>query len=219
MNILITGATGMVGEGVLIEALGRSDVERVTLLGRRPSGVQHPKVREIVQENLFDLSAIASQLTGFDACLYCLGTTSIGKKEGEYTRITYDLTMAIARALSSANPNMTFCYISGKATNSQSRQMWARVKGKTEDDLRMLPFKSVYAFRPGLLLATKGQRRTLNLYRYFAWLYPVVRLLYPSGASTMQELGQAMINVAANGYPKSILEVPNIIAASRNQSA
>src|ERR1051325_9875011 len=215
MKIIITGATGMVGEGVLHEALTYSDVESILLLSRKPSGVQHPKVREVLHDNFYDLSAVENQLKDYDACLFCLGVTSIGKKEPEYKRLTYDLTMHVAEALARVNQEMTFCYISGKATNEHGPQMWQRVKGKTETDLQKLPFKSVYLFRPGYLHPTPGMKNTLKYYSYISWTYPFIKLLYPSGGSTLAELGRAMLNVAAHGYPTRVLEVKDIVAAAR----
>jgi hypothetical protein len=199
MKIIITGATGMVGEGVMHEALTHRDVESILLLTRKPTGVQDPKVREVVHDNFYDLSAIEQQLTGYNACLFCLGVTSIGKKEPEYQRLTYDLTMHVAETLARVNTDMTFCYISGKATNEHGPQMWQRVKGKTETDLTKLPFKAVCLFRPGYLHPTPGLKNTLKYYSYISWMYPLIKLCYPSGASTLAELGQAMINVAAHG--------------------
>jgi hypothetical protein len=140
----------------------------------------------------------------------------IGKSEQEYRHIIYDLTMSVGRTLSKMNPDMTFCYISGKATDSSEhgRLMWARVKGKTENDLMKLPFKKVFAFRPGMLLPTKGLKNTLKYYKYITWLYPVLRVLYPSGVSTLKELGLAMINITRNGYPKAIIEVNDIVESA-----
>lgn len=209
----------MVGEGVLIEALAHPEVERVLILTRRPSGMSHPKMKEIIADNFYDLSSIESQLAGYNVCLFCLGVSSIGMKEDAYRHVTYDLTMSVARTLSRLNPDMTFCYISGKATDSseQGRMMWARVKGKTENDLRKLPFKRVFAFRPGMLRATKGMKNTLKYYKYIGWLYPILRLLYPSGVSTLKELGLAMIHVSARGYDKPVLEVNDIVAAAQEE--
>ncbi len=217
LHVILTGATGMVGEGVLIEALRHPEVERVLVLTRRPSGMSHAKLKEIVVSDFYDLSNVEFELSGYNACLFCLGVSSIGMKEADYRHITYDLTMSVARTLSKLNPDMTFCYISGKGTDSteHGRLMWARVKGKTENDLMKLPFKRVFAFRPGVLRATKGMKNTLKYYKYFAWLYPVLRILYPSGVSTLKELGLAMIHVSAYGYSESVLEVNDIVATAR----
>ncbi|MDP4199004.1 MAG: epimerase [Bacteroidota bacterium] len=217
LHIILTGATGMVGEGVLHEALQSPDVERVLVLTRKPTGMRHPKLSELVYENFYDLSPIESELTGYNACFFCLGVTSVGKKEEEYRHLTYDLTMNVARTLSKLNPEMTFSYISGMATDSteHGRSMWARVKGKTENDLRKLPFKHVYLFRPGYLHPTKGLKNTLKYYKYITWLYPILRFAVPSSVSTLRELGLAMIHASAHGYPKSILEVKDIVAAAK----
>ena len=218
LNVIITGVTGMVGEGVLHEALLHPDVERVLVLTRRISGMNHPKMTEIVVRDFYDLSDIESQLTGYNACFFCLGVSVIGKSESEYRHIIYDLTMSVARTLSKMNPDMTFSYISGKATDSSEhgRLMWARVKGKTENDLMKLPFKRVYAFRPGMLLPTPGMKNTLKYYKYITWLYPLLRLVAPSTVSTLKELGLAMIHVASKGYGTPILEVNDIVAASKH---
>jgi hypothetical protein len=217
LNVIITGVTGMVGEGVLHEALLHPDVERVLVLTRRPSGMSHPKLSELVVNDFYDLSPIESQLSGYNACFFCLGVSVIGKSEEEYRHITYDLTMSVARTLSKMNPDMAFSYISGKATDSteHGRLMWARVKGKTENDLMKLPFKNVYAFRPGMLLPTPGMKNTLKYYKYITWLYPLLRILYPSGVSTLKELGLAMIHVSEGGYGTSILEVKDIVTAAQ----
>ena len=217
LSVIITGVTGMVGEGVLHEALLSADVERVLVLTRRPSGMSHPKLSELIVKDFYDLTDIESQLAGYHACFFCLGVSVIGKSEEEYRHIIYDLTMSVARTLSKMNPDMIFSYISGKATDSSEhgRLMWARVKGKTENDLMKLPFKKVYAFRPGMLLPTPGMKNTLKYYKYITWLYPVLRVVAPSTVSTLRELGLAMIHVASNGYATPILEVSDIVAASK----
>jgi putative NADH-flavin reductase len=158
VRAIITGATGMVGEGVLHECLMHPDVEAVLLITRKPSGYQHPKLKEIIHRNFFDLSAIESTLTNYNACYFCLGVSSIGKKEDEYYHLTYDLTMHVSEALSRLNNGMTFCYVSGGGTDSteKGKSMWARIKGKTENDLMKLPFKKAYMFRPGYIQPTKG---------------------------------------------------------------
>ncbi|QIP14975.1 epimerase [Spirosoma aureum] len=217
INVIITGATGMVGEGVMHECLLHPDVEQVLVINRKPVGVSHPKLREIIHTNFFDLSPIEKQLTGYNACFFCLGVSSVGMKEAEYRRLTYDLTLRVAELLAKLNPDMTFGYISGAATDSteQGRSMWARVKGATENALMRLPFKKTYMFRPGFLRATKGLRNTLSYYKYVAWLYPIGRALYPAGFSTLQELGLAMIKSVSLGYEKPILEVKDIVALAK----
>ncbi|TGE24247.1 epimerase [Hymenobacter aquaticus] len=216
IKAILTGATGMVGEGVLHEALHSPDVEQVLSISRKPSGVTHPKLREIIHQNFHDLSPIQDQLVGYNACFFCLGVSSVGLKQPEYQRLTYDLTLHFAQTLLPRNPELTFCYVSGAGTDSSAhgRSMWARVKGRTENDLLALGFKSAYMFRPGLLRPTPGQQHVLSYYKYFGWLYPVVRAVLPKFASTLAELGQAMLSVVRRGYPKPVLEVPDIVAAA-----
>ncbi|TGE28450.1 NAD-dependent epimerase/dehydratase family protein [Hymenobacter metallicola] len=217
LRVILTGATGMVGEGVLLECLSNPDVEQVLSVSRRPSGHQHPKLREIIHADFHDLTPIQDQLTGYNACFFCLGVSSVGMKEPEYRRHTYELTLHFAQTLLPRNPELTFCYVSGASTDStlQSRQMWARVKGETENTLLDLGFKAAYMFRPGFLRATPGQQHVLSYYKYFGWLYPVVRALSPKFASTIAELGQAMLHVARYGAPKKVLEVPDIVALAK----
>jgi uncharacterized protein YbjT (DUF2867 family) len=217
LSVIITGATGMVGEGVLHESLLHPDVERVLVINRKPCGVSHPKLKEIIHPNFLDLYSIESDLTGYNACFFCLGVSSVGMKEDEYRRLTYDLTIGFAKILARQNPDMTFCYISGKGTDSteKGRLMWARVKGKTENDLMKLPFKAVYNFRPGYMHPTKGLKNTLSGYKYISWLYPVLRFLTPNSVSTLKEMGDAMINTSLHGYSKHVLEVSDIVEVSK----
>lgn len=220
ISVIITGATGMVGEGVLHEALLHPDVEKVLVVGRRPCGVQHPKLQEIVHSDFLNLTPIEEKLSGYDGCLFCLGVSSVGMNEDKYYTLTYTLTMHMAEILSRQNEGMTFCYISGAGTDSteKGRINWARVKGKTENDLMKLPFKKVYAFRPGFMKPTQGLKNTLPAYKYFMWLYPVLRALMPKFVTTLKELGLAMINAVLTGYEKSIVEVPDIISLSKKSS-
>lgn len=217
MKVIITGATGMVGEGVLHECLQHPNIESVLVVNRKSCGVDHPKLKEVLHADFFDLSSIASQLAGYDACFFCLGVSSVGMNEADYTRMTYTLTMHFAETLCSQNTGMTFCYVSGAATDSseKGRSMWARVKGKTENDLMKLPFKQVYAFRPGYMQPTPGLKNVLPYYKYVSWLYPVFRALFSNFVSTLAELGQAMINAGLYGYEKSVLEVRDIVALAK----
>ena len=217
LRIILTGATGMVGEGVLIECLKNPLVESVLLVNRKPCLFIHPKLKEITHQDFFNLSTIENELSGYNTCLFCLGVSSIGMNEEDYTKVTYTLTMNFARTVSRLNPNMSFSYISGTGTDSSEngRIMWARVKGKTENDLMKLPFKEAYAFRPGMLKPTEGQKNTLKYYKYLGWLYPVLKLIAPNTASSLQELGLAMINVSANGSDKKVLEVKDIIQLAK----
>jgi hypothetical protein len=213
IKVIVTGATGMVGEGVLLECLQHPQVEAVLIINRKASGVTHPKLKEIIHKDFFDLSAIEGELSGYDACFFCLGVSSIGMKEPEYTKLTYTLTMNVAQTLSRLNADMTFCYVSGSGTDSTEKgsAMWARVKGKTENDLTKLPFKREYNFRPGFMKATDGQKNVLSFYKYVAWLYPVLRKLFPKHVCTIAEVGEAMINSALYGYDKQVLEVLDIV--------
>ncbi|MBC3788183.1 NAD-dependent epimerase/dehydratase family protein [Spirosoma utsteinense] len=213
INAIITGATGMVGEGVLHECLQHPDVEQVLVINRKPGGVSHPKLREIIQADFMNLTSIESQLSGYNACFFCLGVSSVGMKEPEYRRLTYDLTLYVAQTLSKLNPDMTFGYISGAATDSTEKgnSMWARVKGATENALMRLPFKKAYMFRPGFMKPTEGLKNTLVYYKYISWLYPLGRAIYPAGFSTLRELALAMINSVRVGYEKPILEVKDIV--------
>lgn len=216
IKAIITGATGMVGEGVLHECLMHPAVETVLVINRKPCGVSHPKLKEIIVKDFFDLKSIEEKLSGYNACYFCLGVSSIGKKEEEYSRLTYDLTLNFAEILSRLNPEMTFCYVSGDGTDSteKGKTMWARVKGKTENDLMKLPFKKVFAFRPGYMQPTKGLKNTLIYYKFGSWLYPLFKLIIPSHVSTLRQLGLAMINVTLKGYDRSVLEVRDIIRLS-----
>lgn len=213
IRVIITGATGMVGEGVLHECLSHPLIEQVLVVNRKPCGVDHPKLAEILHNNFFDLSSIEGHLYGYNACFFCLGVSSVGMDEEKYTNVTYTLTLNFARTLLKLNHDMTFCYISGAHTDSteKGRSMWARVKGRTENELAQLPFEQEFNFRPGYMQPTPGLKNTLPMYKYISWLYPVARKLFPNVASTLAELGQAMIKAAIIGYPKQILEVKDIV--------
>jgi hypothetical protein len=212
IKAIVTGATGMVGEGVLHECLVHEDVEQVLVIGRKSCGVSHPKLKEIIHPDFHYLSSIETQLTGYNACFFCLGVSSVGLKEPEYFKSTYLLTLNFAATLVHSNPDMTFCYISGAGTDSseKGRMMWARVKGKTENDLMKLPFKRVYNFRPGIIEPTKGSKNTLKLYKYFRWMLPIIRLISSKSIVTLKELGLAMINAVLKGYDSQIIEVKDI---------
>jgi hypothetical protein len=217
MKVIITGTTGMVGEGVLLECLANPIVTDVLSVSRRSNGYQHPKLKEYIVKDFLTLKKNDEKLTGYDACFFCAGVTSVGKTEPEYTRLTYDTTLTFAEALS-PSPTMTFAYVSGAGTDSteKGKLMWARVKGKTENDLMNLPFKKVYAFRPGFMKATAGQKYTPKIYKYFKWLYPVLKVVSPKFVNTLQQVAQAMIAVAKNGYEKNVVEVKDItILANR----
>jgi uncharacterized protein YbjT (DUF2867 family) len=216
IKAIITGATGMVGEGVLLECLEHPDVEQVLVINRKPGGRSHPKLREIIHTDFFDLAPIEPQLAGYNACFFCLGVSAVGMSKEEYKRVTYDLTLNFAQALARSNPEMTFCYVTGMGTDSteKGRTEWARVKGATENALMRL-FKNAYMFRPGFMKAIPGQKNVKGYYKPIAWLYPVGRTLYPAGFCTLQEVGQAMINAATKGYPKQVLEVRDIVQLAK----
>ena len=214
---IIFGASGMVGEGVLLEALSHEEVDSVLVIGRRPCKVVHEKLKELILRDFSDYSPIKDYLTGYHACFFCLGISSVGMEEQEYHRITYDLTMQAAGVLSALNPEMTFCYVSGAGTDSteKGRLMWARVKGKTENHLAKLPFKAVYLFRPALLKPTPGQKNVKRIFKAVGFLYPVVKTLFPASACTLQELGRAMIRTVETGYQKQVLGVRDIVHLGR----
>jgi uncharacterized protein YbjT (DUF2867 family) len=210
----------MVGQGVLRECLLDADVEVVETVGRAATGVANAKLREVVHANLFDCSAIEADLRGFDACFFCLGVTSAGKAEAEYTRLTYDLTLGIAQTLARLNPQMTFVYVSGRGTDSSEhgRLMWARVKGRTENAILALHFRAAYMFRPGVIQPMHGERPKVAVYRVLynltKTLVPVLRKLFPSQILTTEDMGRAMIRVARRGYSRPILEPADILALS-----
>lgn len=213
IKAIITGSTGMVGEGVLHECLLHPDVESVLVINRKPCGQTHAKLQEIIHPDFFDLTPIESRLTGYNACFFCAGVSSVGMKEAEYTRVTYDLTMNFAQTLCRLNPGMTFCYVSGSGTDSteKGRMWWARVKGRVENDLVKMPFKTACNFRPPFMLPTKGLKNTLSFYKYINWLYPVCRPVFPNYFITLKELGVAMINCALYGSEKKVLEAKDIV--------
>ena len=220
VKVIIFGATGMVGQGVLRECLLAPDVELLLIVGRTPSGVQHAKLREIVHPDLLNYASIEADLAGFDACFFCLGVTSAGMQEGAYERITYGITIAAAETLSRLNPRMTFVYVSGAGTDSSEhgRVMWARVKGKTENALLRLPFKAAYMFRPGIIEPLHGARSKTASYRIFYAigkpLLPLLRWAFPNSMLTTEQIGRAMLAVARHGAPKPILEIKDIRAAA-----
>jgi uncharacterized protein YbjT (DUF2867 family) len=218
MKVILFGATGMVGQGVLRECLLDSDVQQVLSIVRTPTNQRHPKLRELVHTDFFDYSGIESQLTGFDTCFFSLGVSSAGMDEAKYTHLTYDLTLAAARTLARLDPDMTFIYISGAGTDSteRGRVMWARVKGRTENDLLKLPFKSAYMFRPGFIQPLHGIRSKTRLYQaLYTALGPILPLLksaFPKYVTTTEQLGRAMLKVAKQGYPRPVLESSDINA-------
>jgi hypothetical protein len=217
IKAIITGTTGMVGEGVLQECLSHQDVEEILVVNRKPCGVNHPKLTEILHADFFNLSPVADKLKGYNACFFCLGVSSVGISDEQYYDLTYNLTMNFAQLLAGQNPEMTFCYISGAGTDSteKGRMNWARVKGKTENDLMKLPFKKCFAIRPGFMLPSKGAKNIHGYYIFFRILYPPLRLLFPKFVSTLREVAIAMINVVLKGYEKPVLEVADLVELAK----
>jgi uncharacterized protein YbjT (DUF2867 family) len=217
MKIVIFGATGMVGKGVLLECLDDARVERILLISRHALGIDHLKLREIIHQDFFDFSAIQSEFAALDACFFCLGVSSVGMSQADYYHLTYDLTLAAATSLASAaGGGLTFCYVSGEGTDSTERRgsAWARTKGKTENAILRLPFKAAFMFRPGYIQPLSGIRSKTRwyqaLYDLLGWLYPLIRRLLPGYVTTTANIGRAMIQVAAAGYPKQVLHSTDI---------
>jgi hypothetical protein len=216
IKAIITGATGMVGEGVLQECLIHPDVEKVLVINRKSCGIANPKLTEILHTNFYDISTISDQLNGYNACFFCLGVSSVGMKEEQYYSLTYTLTMHMAEILAKQNPEMTFCYVSGAGTDSseKGRISWARVKGKTENDIMKLPFKKVFAIRPGFMLPAQEAKNVPGYYSIFRFLYPMLRALFPKFVTTLKEVALAMINSVIYDYEKPVLEVKDLIILS-----
>jgi uncharacterized protein YbjT (DUF2867 family) len=204
LKVIITGTTGMVGEGVLLQCLQNRQVEKVLAISRKPNGHSHPKLE--------------SKLTGYDACFFCAGISSVGVSKEEYERITYELTLAFGQTLAKLNPEMTFTYVSGQGTDGTEKgsSHWARIKGKTENDLHKLPFRQVFAYRPGVMKPTaKISLHVLSAYKYFGWIYPIGRTLFPNGFNTLAEVGDSMVNVTLKGFDKFILNGKEITETAR----
>jgi uncharacterized protein YbjT (DUF2867 family) len=210
--VILFGASGMVGQGVLRECLLDDGVDSVLSVGRSAIGRQHRKLLELLHENFLDYSDVEDRLAGFDACFFCLGVSSAGMSEERYTRVTYDIALAAARTLARLNPGMTFIYVSGMGTNSSEHggSMWARVKGKTENDLLKLPFKAAYMFRPAVIVPLHGIKSKTMVYRIFyvalAALLPLLKGRFPKYVTTTEQVGRAMIKIATDGWPKPVLE-------------
>lgn len=211
-KIIITGTTGMVGEGVLLECLNHSEIAEILSVSRKPTGLSHPKLKEYIVTNFLELKEGDTMLQGYDACFFCAGVSSVGMSERDYTHVTYETTIHFAGILANQNPQMTFIYVSGSGTDSteKGRSMWARVKGKTENTLMKLPFKKSYNFRPGFMKPVKGQKHTLPLYKYIGWLFPLLKLLFPNTASTLNQVARAMIACIITNVEKPIIEVRDI---------
>jgi uncharacterized protein YbjT (DUF2867 family) len=216
MKIVLFGATGMVGQGVLRECLLDADVQSVLVVGRSRTGQRHAKLREIVHDDFLDYSAIESELKGYDACFFCLGVSSVGMNEERYRHLTYDITLAAARTLARLNPQMVFVYVTGRGTDSSEKGslMWARVKGKTENDLLKLPFKAAYMFRPAGIQPLHGIRSKTAwvqaIYVVAAPLLSVLNRVAPKYMTTTEQVGRAMIKVARDGFARPVLESEDI---------
>ena len=211
LNVIITGSTGMVGKGVLLECIDSPDVESILVINRSPVDVVHPKIKEIIHKDFFDWSGIRDQLSGYNTSFFCMGVSSAGMKEADYRRMTYDLTLGFAKVVLFLNPTMTFCYVSGAGTDSseKGRMMWARVKGKTENDLLSLGFAAAYMFRPGYIHPMRGIKSKTRLYNtFYTFLKPLYGLLkrMPKYVTNNVTIGKAMIAVGLKGYSKGILE-------------
>ena len=207
LKVIITGATGMVGEGVLLHCLQSDEIAEVLIINRKPYDLSHPKLRELLVSDFNKLADYDSQLQGFDACFYCAGVSSIGKNEADYTRITYDTTLNVAKILFTIKPDMVFNFVTGAQTKTGGSQMWQRVKGRTEDALMALGFKGQYNFRPGFMEPVKGQQNVRWFFKPFIFILPI---LIPKQSLTLNQVGQAMINTITKGYHKQVLEIGDI---------
>lgn len=211
MKVILTGATGMVGEGVLFECLDNTAVTEVLVVGRRHYEMQHSKLKELLVPDFFKIDNYANRLSGYDACFYCAGISSVGMKEAGYNKITYDTTMVFAKTVLAQNPGMIFCFVSGRSTDSseKGKLMWARIKGKTENALMKFGFKAEYNFRPALMLPTQGQKSVKRSYKILGSIF---KYIIPKATLTLSQVGKAMINAVSTGYHKQILEVEDIRA-------
>lgn len=212
LKVIITGATGMVGEGVLQECLVNPEVERVLIVNRKEYQIQHPKLSQAILSDIQDIESVGEDLSSYNACYFCAGVSSVGMDEQKYSMLTYDLTLGFAKNLSAINQEMTFCYVSGSGTDSseKGRTMWARVKGKTENDLMKLPFKAVYNFRPAFMRPTPGAKNVKGILKFITALYPILRPFSKTYFLTLEEVAKAMIVVSIHGYNKHVLEVEDI---------
>ena len=222
IKAIIFGASGMVGRGVLLECLDCGDVESVLIVNRESIGINHAKLKEVIHKDFLNYDAIEEQLKGFNACFWTLGISAIGLSEEKYKQITYDFTLKAAKTIIKLNPETTFCYVSGAGTDSteKGRSMWARVKGKTENDIMKLPFKGSYVFRPGYIQPMRGVKSKTGwyntMYVLFKWLYPLFKTLFPGMVTTTINFGKAMIKCAKDGYSQQILNSKDINSLSKD---
>ncbi|MBO6515655.1 MAG: epimerase [Bacteroidia bacterium] len=222
MKVIITGATGMVGKGVLLECLDHPEVSQVLVIGRNSVGMEHDKLNEVIHSDFSDFTPIREQLIGYDACYCCMGVSAAGMSEEQYTKLTYTYTMELAKLLASIDTNMTLTYVSGEGTDSseKGRSMWARVKGKTENDLMKLGFKQSFMFRPGAIIPLRGIKSRTRLYQfiydYFMWLVKLGKRLAPNSVVNTTEIGLAMINATRSGYEKQVVRPADILTLANN---
>ncbi|MEY5046445.1 MAG: hypothetical protein RL713_1670 [Bacteroidota bacterium] len=216
MKVIITGTTGMIGEGILLECLNDDRISSILSVSRKPTGKNHPKLKEYIVSDFLSLKEGDENLKGYDACFFCAGVSSIGINAADYERISYETTLQFARAVE-PNPNMSFIYVSGSGTDSteKGKLHWARVKGKTENDLMKLPFKQAFGFRIGIVEIAKGQTQVLPFYKYISWLIPVLKIISPNILNTMKQVANAMIVVSSKGYPKNIIHIKDIHQMSK----
>jgi uncharacterized protein YbjT (DUF2867 family) len=216
MKIIITGTTGMVGEGVLLECLNLPKISEVLSVSRKPTSITHPKLKEYIVADFLALHESDETLKGYDACFFCSGVSSVGMDEDEYRRLTYDTTLHFAKCLH-PNPNMSFVYVSGGGTDSseKGRMAWARIKGKTENDLMKLPFKQAFGYRIGFMIASPGQKRVKTYYKYFNWLIPVIKVLAPNIITTMKQVALSMVYISQHGFERNVIQVKDIKAIAK----
>jgi NAD dependent epimerase/dehydratase family len=220
-KVIITGSTGMIGKGVLLECLDHKAVEEVLVIGRNNIGITHPKLKELIHKDFTDFNQIKDKLERYDACFFCLGVSAAGMKENEYKKVTHTFTLSLAQTLRDINSNITFVYVSGEGTDSseKGRMMWARIKGKTENDLLKIGFKNALMFRPGAIIPLRGiKSRTKSyqfVYDYFMWLVKGIKLIAPNSVVNTTQIGLAMINSMQKGYSKNILKPKDIIILSK----
>lgn len=219
-KVIITGATGMVGKGILLECLDNQQISEVLSIGRNKVGISHPKLKELIHKDFSDFSSVKNKLTNYDACFYSLGVSAGGMKEDQYRTITYDYTMALAHTLFEINPQITFNYVSGVGTDSseKGKMMWARVKGKTENDLINMGFKQAFAFRPGAIIPLRGIKSRTKLYQfmydYFMWMVKITKIIAPNSVVNTTQIGMAMLNTMLFGYDKKVITPKDIIKLS-----
>jgi hypothetical protein len=220
MKVIVTGATGMVGKGILLECLDDSIITEVVSISRRTIGIEHDKLKEILHSDFSEFNTIKDQLSEFDAAFLCMGVSAAGMDEAEYSKLTYDFTMSLANTLREMSPNLTLTYVSGQGTDSteKGKTMWARVKGKLENDLLALGFKGAYMFRPGVIIPLRGIRSGTKMYQFFydylIWLIKLMKLLFPNSIVNTTQMGKSMIQVAKEGYAQNILDPKDILISA-----